>query len=65
MKRLTCLRALLWCLDDFPSSRAWMHETHMPVAQLFAELPNASRVAVVDDDVQDGSMAADAWATPS
>lgn len=47
-----------WCLDYFPSSRTWMHETHMPVAQLFAELPNASRVAVVYDDVQDGSMAA-------
>jgi SAM-dependent methyltransferase len=47
-----------WCLDYFPSSRPWMRETHMPLAQLFAELPNAWRVPVVYDDVQDGSMAA-------
>ncbi len=47
-----------WCLDYFPSSRPWMRETHMPLAELFAELPNAWRVPVVYDDVQDGSMAA-------
>lgn len=47
-----------WCLDYFPSSRPWMRETHMPLAQLFAELPNAWRVPVIYDDVQDGSMAA-------
>lgn len=47
-----------WCLDYFPSSRPWMHDTHMPLAQVFAELPNAWRVGVVYDDVHDGSMAA-------
>jgi SAM-dependent methyltransferase len=47
-----------WCLDYFPSSRPWMRATHMPLAHLFAELPNAWRVPVVYDDVQDGSMAA-------
>jgi SAM-dependent methyltransferase len=47
-----------WCLDYFPSSRPWMQETHMPVAELFAELPRAWRVPVLYDDVQDGSMAA-------
>jgi SAM-dependent methyltransferase len=47
-----------WCLDYFPSSRPWMEQTHMPVAELFAELPGAQRVPVVYEDVQDGSMAA-------
>ncbi len=47
-----------WCLDYFPSSRPWMRETHMPLAELFAELPNARRVPVVYEDLQDGSMAA-------
>jgi len=47
-----------WCLDYFPSSRPWMHETHMPVAQLLAELPGARRLPVVYEDLQDGSMAA-------
>jgi ubiquinone/menaquinone biosynthesis C-methylase UbiE len=47
-----------WCLDYFPSSRPWMEQTHMPVAELFAELPGAWREPVVYEDVQDGSMAA-------
>ncbi len=47
-----------WCLDYFPSSRSWMERTHMPVAELFAELPGAWRVPVVYNDLQDGSMAA-------
>jgi ubiquinone/menaquinone biosynthesis C-methylase UbiE len=47
-----------WCLDYFPSSRAWMNETHMPLAQLFHELPGARRMPVVYSDLQDGSMAA-------
>jgi SAM-dependent methyltransferase len=47
-----------WCLDYFPSSRPWMQETHMPVAELLAELPGAQRIPVVYSDVQDGSMAA-------
>ena len=40
-----------WCLDYFPSSRPWMQQTHMPVAELFAELPNAWRMPVVYEDV--------------
>jgi SAM-dependent methyltransferase len=47
-----------WCLDHFPSSRPWMPETHMPLAELLAELPGARRMPVVYEDVQDGSMAA-------
>lgn len=47
-----------WCLEYFPSSRAWMQETHMPLAQLLAELPGARHIPVVYSDLQDGSMAA-------
>jgi ubiquinone/menaquinone biosynthesis C-methylase UbiE len=47
-----------WCVDYFPSSRPWMEQTHMPLAELFAELPGARRMPVVYKDVQDGSMAA-------
>lgn len=47
-----------WCLDYFPSSRPWMEQTHMPLAELFAELPGARRLPVVYEDVEDGSMAA-------
>lgn len=47
-----------WCLNYFPSSRSWMEQTHMPVAELFAELPGAWRTSVVYEDVEDGSMAA-------
>ncbi|HEV7529204.1 MAG TPA: class I SAM-dependent methyltransferase [Solirubrobacteraceae bacterium] len=47
-----------WCLDYFPSSRAWMYETHTPLAQLLAELPGARHIPVVYSDLQDGSMAA-------
>jgi len=47
-----------WCLHYFPSSRTWMNETHMPLAQLMEELPGARRIPVVYSDLQDGSMAA-------
>jgi ubiquinone/menaquinone biosynthesis C-methylase UbiE len=47
-----------WCLEYFPSSRVWMDETHMPLAQLLAEIPNARHIPVVYSDLQDGSMAA-------
>jgi demethylmenaquinone methyltransferase/2-methoxy-6-polyprenyl-1,4-benzoquinol methylase len=47
-----------WCLDYFPSSRAWMYETHPPLAQLLGELPGARRMPVVYNDLRDGSMAA-------
>jgi ubiquinone/menaquinone biosynthesis C-methylase UbiE len=47
-----------WCLEYFHSSRAWMEQTHMPLATLLAELPHARRLPVVYEDVCDGSMAA-------
>lgn len=47
-----------WALDYFPSSRAWMNETHMPLDQLLAELPGAWRTPVVYEDVIDSSLAA-------
>jgi demethylmenaquinone methyltransferase/2-methoxy-6-polyprenyl-1,4-benzoquinol methylase len=47
-----------WCLDYFPSSRPWMEQTHVPLAELLAELPKGWRIPVVYEDVQDGSMAA-------
>ena len=47
-----------WALDYFPSSRTWMHETHMPLDQLLAELPGAWRAPVAYEDVVDGSLAA-------
>jgi demethylmenaquinone methyltransferase/2-methoxy-6-polyprenyl-1,4-benzoquinol methylase len=47
-----------WAMDYFPSSRAWMNETHMPLDQLLAELPGARRTPVVYEDVVDSSLAA-------
>jgi ubiquinone/menaquinone biosynthesis C-methylase UbiE len=48
----------LWFLDLFPSSRAWMEETHPPLAEVLDALPGAERVEVVFDDLIDGSVAA-------
>lgn len=47
-----------WCMDYFPASRPWMEATHPPLDELLHELPGARRVAVVYEDLQDGSMAA-------
>jgi SAM-dependent methyltransferase len=47
-----------WCLDYFPSSRRWMHDTHAPLDEIFAELPGARRLPVVFADVEDASLAA-------
>jgi SAM-dependent methyltransferase len=47
-----------WCLDYFPSSRAWMNETHMPLGDVLAELPGASHIPVAFADHRDGSLAA-------
>jgi SAM-dependent methyltransferase len=47
-----------WCLDYFPSSRAWMHDTHMPLGDVLAELPGASHAPVAFEDLKDGSLAA-------
>ena len=48
----------VWCLDYFPSSRAWMNDTHPPLAEILAQLPDAERLAVTYDDLADGSLAA-------
>lgn len=48
----------LWCMDYFPSSRAWMQQTHLPLAQLLEWLPGATCTPVVYEDLVDGSMAA-------
>lgn len=48
----------LWCMDYFPSSRAWMQQTHLPLAQLHEWLPGATCTPVVYEDLVDGSMAA-------
>ncbi|HTZ86707.1 MAG TPA: hypothetical protein VMB05_08575 [Solirubrobacteraceae bacterium] len=45
-------------MDYFPASRPWMEATHPPLEELLRELPGAERVAVVYEDLQDGSMAA-------
>lgn len=48
----------LWFLDYFPSTRAWMQASHLPVADLLAMLPGAQRREIVLDDLSDASLAA-------
>lgn len=48
----------LWVLDYFPSSRAWMAETHMSSASLMEELPGAEVERLVLADPRDVSLAA-------
>jgi ubiquinone/menaquinone biosynthesis C-methylase UbiE len=48
----------LWFLDYFPSTRAWMQASHLPVADLLAMLPGAQRREIVLDDLKDASLAA-------
>jgi SAM-dependent methyltransferase len=48
----------VWCLDYFPSSRAWMEETHPSLGDVLAELPGARRLPIVYEDLRDGSLAA-------
>jgi SAM-dependent methyltransferase len=48
----------LWFLDYFPSTRAWMQTSHLPVAELLALLPGAQRREIVLDDLKDASLAA-------
>lgn len=47
----------LWLLDYFPSTRAWMQSTHIPLSELLALLPGTERREVVLDDLKDGSLA--------
>ena len=48
----------LWLSDYFPSTRAWMTESHPTLAELTALLPGSRRIEVVYRDVEDGSLAA-------
>lgn len=50
--------AALWLSDYFPSTRAWMDESHPTLAELLALLPGARRIEVVYGDLEDGSLAA-------
>jgi SAM-dependent methyltransferase len=50
--------ATLWVLDYFPSSRAWMAETHPPRAAILRELPNARLFTLTFQDMDDASLAA-------
>jgi ubiquinone/menaquinone biosynthesis C-methylase UbiE len=48
----------LWLLDYFPSTRAWMQASHLPVSELRALLPGAGQHEIVLEDLTDGSLAA-------
>jgi ubiquinone/menaquinone biosynthesis C-methylase UbiE len=48
----------LWLSDYFPSTRAWMTESHPTLAELLAMLPGSHRIEVVFRDLEDGSLAA-------
>jgi ubiquinone/menaquinone biosynthesis C-methylase UbiE len=48
----------LWLSDYFPSTRAWMFESHPTLDELLAMLPGARRLEVVFRDLEDGSLAA-------
>jgi SAM-dependent methyltransferase len=47
-----------WLSDYFPSTRAWMRETHSTRDELLALLPGARQIEVVYRDLEDGSLAA-------
>jgi SAM-dependent methyltransferase len=47
-----------WLSDYFPSTRAWLLETHSTRAELLALLPGARQIPVVFRDLEDGSLAA-------
>ena len=47
-----------WLSDYFPSTRAWMLETHSTRDEVLAMLPGARRIDVVYRDLVDGSLAA-------
>jgi SAM-dependent methyltransferase len=47
-----------WMGDYWPSTRAWIVESHPPLAAWMGLLPGARRIAVVYRDLEDGSLAA-------
>jgi SAM-dependent methyltransferase len=48
----------MWLSDYFPSTRAWMCESHPTLAELLALLPGARRIEIVYHDLEDGSLGA-------
>jgi hypothetical protein len=50
--------ASLWLSDYFPSTRAWMAESHLTLDELLALLPGARRIDIVYRDFEDGSLGA-------
>ena len=47
-----------WMTDYWPSTRAWMDESHPPLADLQRLLPGARVIPIVWTDLEDGSLAA-------
>jgi ubiquinone/menaquinone biosynthesis C-methylase UbiE len=47
-----------WMTDYWPSTRAWMDESHPPLAELRRLMPKARVIPVVWRDLEDGSLAA-------
>jgi ubiquinone/menaquinone biosynthesis C-methylase UbiE len=50
--------AASWLNDYFPSTRAWMVESHPTLDELLALVPGARRIEVHFRDLEDGSLAA-------
>jgi ubiquinone/menaquinone biosynthesis C-methylase UbiE len=50
--------AASWLTDYFPSTSAWMFESHPTLDELRALLPGARRIEVAFRDLDDGSLAA-------
>ena len=48
----------MWLSDYFPSTRAWMFESHSTCDELLALLPGARRIEIVFRDLEDGSLGA-------
>jgi len=47
-----------WLPDYFPSTRAWMEQSHPPLHELEKLLPGARRLEITYTDLEDGSLAA-------
>jgi len=50
--------AAMWLSDYFPSTRAWMVESHPTLSELLELVPGARRIEVVYRDLEDASLAA-------
>ena len=48
----------MWLSDYFPSTRAWIVESHLPLAEHLAMLPGARPTEIVYRDLEDGSLGA-------